>query len=167
MRGRRGFTIFELLVALAILSIVAALAVPAYFDRHEVTLENAATQLARDLRATQNRAAYLGTAAELAFLDDGDGYRILEGTDSPFGSEPREHHLRRYSRDGVFEGVRIERVELGAEQRAVAFDPRGRALHGGRITLGFDGETRTVAIQRGTGLISIADSSSGWRDDGL
>ena len=37
----------------------AGLAIPAYFGRSEVTLENAAILLAKDLRAAQNRSAFM------------------------------------------------------------------------------------------------------------
>ena len=45
--------------ALAGVALVAGLAIPLWFSRHDVTLDNAALLLVRDLRATQSRAAIL------------------------------------------------------------------------------------------------------------
>ena len=57
MRRRRGFTILELLAVVLLISMVAAVTIPAFFQDANVTLENASILLARDLRAAQNRSA--------------------------------------------------------------------------------------------------------------
>ena len=61
----RGFTVLALLVVLVSLSLVAATSVRWYFSRDEVTLENAAVLLARDLRAAQHRSIFLGRPGRL------------------------------------------------------------------------------------------------------
>ena len=64
---KKGFTILELMIWLVLVSIVASFAIPAFFDRAEVTLDNACTLLLEDLRGTQNRAAYNRAVYLVAF----------------------------------------------------------------------------------------------------
>jgi len=163
---RRGFTILELVLALTMVSAVATLAIPAYFDRGDVTLENAAVLLARDIRAAQNRSAYLGEPARIEFYADGAGYRATTWKGriihNPRTEEP---FVRDYSQDGVFEGVLFLEVEMG-DEGLLRFDARGRALDGGSVVLGYGSDRRTLLIESGTGKISILGSTSGWIDLG-
>lgn len=165
---RAGFSLLELVIALTLVSIVASLAIPFYFERSVITLENAAVQLCRDLRAAQNRAAYLGITATVEFREDGTGYEVLgEGRTPLPGPHGSPEFVREYTRDGVFEGVRILDLELNSDQRRIRYGPQGTAVEGGTITIEFQGDTRTVSVRRGNGLLAILDSSSGWLDDGL
>ena len=121
-RKRSGFTLFELLIVMAVISLVAGMAVPLYFERGEVTLENAAIQMAHDLRSAQNRAAFLGRSTSVEFLPEGAGYELTLVTGEPLpGPYGTKRYRRVYSRDGVFEGVRVLDVELDVPGHAVSF----------------------------------------------
>jgi len=166
MAERRGFTILELLVSMVLLSLVAALAIPAYFERAEITLENACVLLAQDLRAAQNRSAYMGEPAIVVFDEEGDGYEVR----NEFGELIRnpttlEPFLRRYRFDGVFQGVEIVEVAFGTDA-SFAYDKRGVAQESGTVVLGFRGDLRTLHVAKGSGRIEIEGSTSGWIDDG-
>lgn len=163
----RGFTILELLVAVVMVAIVAAVAIPVHFARPEVTLENACILLARDLRAAQNRAAYEGDVSVVTFDEDGGGYSVTNSvgtvidhprTDGPF--------VRRYDADAVFDGVHVRMVDTGND-RSLVYDERGFALEAGRIVLTFGGDAREVLVARDTGDVTILGSTSGWVDRGF
>lgn len=162
--SRSGFTILELLGVLVTLSIVAAVAVPAYFARGEITLENASVLLARDLRAAQNRSAYLGEPAWITFLED--GYRVTDMQDAVIRNPRTDRPFdRRYSHDGVFRGVRVHKVRFG-EDHVLPYDEKGEPLEGGTIVLEFRGDTRELRVEKRTGKVRIIDSTSGWKDPG-
>jgi prepilin-type N-terminal cleavage/methylation domain-containing protein len=164
--GRRsGFTILELLLSLGAISIIACIAVPAWFERSEVTLDNACRLLARDLRLAQNRAAVTGEHTSLEFLVDGTGYRVV--ADELLLEHPRTGlpFRRSYPADAVFEGVDVSEVELTNGGRRITFTPTGKAFGGGSVTLGFMGDERRVFVEETSGYVTIEDS--GWRDDGL
>jgi type II secretory pathway pseudopilin PulG len=154
-RGRAGFTILELVIALALTIIVATLAVPAWFDREEVTLNNAVKLLAQDLRDAQDRAAYGHKAIEVRFFESGDGYRIVDASGqqmaAPVGGGPFE---RIYSRDAVFRGVSIAFVDMNGT-RNLHFDDRGFALEEGAVHVHYKNGTRVLRIHSYTGLIEI------------
>ena len=166
MRSRSGFTIVELLGALVLIAITAAIAIPAYFGRSEVTLEHAAILLGRDFRAAQNRAAYQAEPSHFQFLEDGRGYIVTDPGGSlsinPSTNQPFE---RIYAADGVFRGVRVVDVRFGPD-RTLVYDERGIPAQEGQVTLWFRGDKRIVKVQRRTGTVEIVGSTSGWTDPG-
>ena len=166
MQGRRGFTILELMVSLVVVSMVAAMAIPAYFAEPSVTLENASVLLARDLRAAQNRSAYMAEAGRFVFRRDGDGYVVTDRKGSVIVN-PRTHgpFYRRYGSDGVFRGVKVSDVHAGRDW-TLMYDDRGRPIESARITLTYEDDIRVVVVEKGSGDVTILGSTSGWNDRG-
>jgi prepilin-type N-terminal cleavage/methylation domain-containing protein len=163
---RSGFTILELLVTLLVVSVVAAVTIPAFFRQPVVTLENAAVLLARDFRAAQNRSAYLAVECRFQFTDDGQGYRVT-GSDGDVVENPATAlpFTRRYSEDGVFDGVEVVAVECGGD-RTLVYDILGRATESIRVTLAFEGDIRVIEVTEGKGDVAIVGSTSDWVDLG-
>lgn len=166
-RARRsGFSILELAIVLALLTVAAAIAIPLFYGRASITLDNAAILLARDLRAAQNAAVFRERDIVLQFLPDGDGYRVYDefGVMLPNPTGGGEFR-RKYSQDGVFEGVELEFLEV-APNRSVHFTPDGLALHGVELHLRFEGERRKLSLEPTTGLVTIEGLRRSWHDDG-
>jgi type II secretion system protein H len=158
----RGFSILELLVALALLTVVATLSIWAFFSRGEVTLENAAKLLADDLQIAQSRAVYMKTAVEVRFDDDGLGYRLSDASGRKSGIPALDLEGRRYDADAVFEGVRVQEIHgarISMPERSVVFDARGSIDHTMWITLAYRGETRTIELDARTGACVVADAA--------
>jgi len=161
-----GFTLSELLLSFVALTLVALVAISSFFSQTEVTLHNATRLLADDIRTAQNRAMLLQVPVALRFEEDGDGYAI---EDLGFGPAHLKELIppvaRRYSADGVFEGVRVRQLDLGGATQ-LRFDAQGRAERGATITLGYEGETRSVVIDAGRGIALRPDSTRnrGWLD---
>lgn len=153
--ARLGFTILELCLALAAVSLTAAISIWLYFSRAEITLSNAANLLVDDLILAQSRAASMHTPIEVVFHTDGGGYYVnsLGGLDLP-----SEQHPRRYESDAIFEGVRIGPCRLGPDRRLL-FDARGRPTTDASITVMFRGESRTVLVRRNDAVAYIADEA--------
>ena len=155
--GARAFTLLELLIVLVLITVIAALSTWAYFARPEVTLDNAIRILARDLRIAQNRAVLLRHPVSIVFVEDGDGYRLVDRTEGPATDRADFERIdRRYSRDAIFEGVRILPVGLAAKGEIV-FPCDGREPPPGRIMVAYRDETRTLEIEGGTGKILLTD----------
>ncbi|HED67143.1 MAG TPA: type II secretion system protein [Planctomycetes bacterium] len=163
---RRGFTLFELLITLVVISTTAAVVIPAFFASPEITLENASVLLAHDLRAAQNRSAYLAEPSRFEFFSDGDGYRVVgprgQVVENPTTGLP---FVRRYSEDAVFRGVRILEANCGGDS-ILEYNAGGQALESARIVLAFRGETRTLELGRTNGRVRILGTTSGFVDRG-
>lgn len=154
---RRGISLFSILLSLCAVGLFALVAIPFYFARHDVTLDNACRLLLRDLRAAQGRASLLEEQATFAFDADGWHATTDDGkTLTRYG--PNDWIERRFSKDAVFEGVRIENVDFGGGAD-LCFDGRGLALAGGRLEVVFRGERRYVAIEKGTGVAMVLDEA--------
>ncbi|MGD2018522.1 MAG: GspH/FimT family protein [Planctomycetota bacterium] len=164
---RAGFTILELLIVLALLTITASVGIPAYFARPAVTLDSAARLLAADMREVQNRAALYQLPLHLEFPEDGTGYRGVHSDGDPLHSPYCDGpYVRDYPADAVFEGVRVLSVESPAGRR-VSFDGRGLASSTARVVLSFAGDTCTLKVRAGSGLVEIEDLDDPWFDVGL
>lgn len=165
-KNRQAFTIFELIVTLALISVTAAVCITHYFGRSEITLENASVLLAQDLRTTQNRCAFLRESAAMEFFEDGDGYQTLgESGQTLINPRTGRAFVRRYSSDGVFRGVRVSAVSFG-RQEGVRFDSYGTLESGAWIELEFRGEKRRLVLEAGSGKIRILGSET-WADPGF
>lgn len=148
-----GVSLLFVLVALLVIGVIAVVAIPKYFDRHEVTLDNACRLLSRDLRSLQNRAALDKRVVRVAF--DSDGWRALSSSGQPIGGVGETHPLhRRFAGEGVFVGVTIDKIELGDDQ-SLSIDARGLVSEHGQIELSFRGERRRLRIHRGSGEIGV------------
>ncbi len=168
-RSRRaGFTMLHLVVLLVLLSAGAAIAIPRFFGQEVVTLENGAVLLARDLRTAQNRAAFSREVLFLRFFDDGDGYEVVTKSGKPI-MDPRTGRpfVRHYSIDGVFEGLRIESVDAGGDDRTIVLSALGETSEPLTVKLTFAGHERVLRAARSTGLVVIEGTTSGFLDSGL
>jgi len=161
----RGFTLLELLIVLVLISLCAATTVRWYFTHADVTLENAAILLARDVRAAQHRSIFLGEKSRFVFLADGAGYSVLDASGEPaHHPETDEPFLRVYSDDGVFKGVSVLEADAGGD-RMLEIDGRGLPLEDLEVTLAYRDERRTIRLERKASALTIVGSTSGWIDD--
>jgi type II secretory pathway pseudopilin PulG len=161
--GRRAFTILQLLLVLVVISLLAATTIRCYFTQAEVTLENAAILLARDVRAAQHRSIFLGEPTHFTFPPEGNGYFVTDAAGN-LARNPQTDQVfeRRYPADGVFHGVAIVAVRAG-EDRTLVIDDRGQPVEDMEVTLAYRESRRTVVLERGGGIV-IGGSTSGWVD---
>ena len=146
-------SLLAILVTLCLIGVVAVLAIPAFFNRPDVTLEAACDLLVRDVRSSQNRAALRHRALTLTFHEA--GWSLDEGAagEQPYEGSP----IRRdFAMDGVFEGVVIERASFGGEPRLV-IGPKGLVRAGGSVDVRFQGVVRTVRIAESSGEIKLGE----------
>lgn len=151
---RAGISLLTVLAGIVVLGFLAVVAIPGYFNRHDVTLENACRLVSRDLRTLQNRAALEKLTVRMVF--DPDGWRALDTNGKPVAG-PGESYpvVRRFEGEGVFSGVVIERIDLGGDHE-LSIDRRGLVDNHGELDISFRGQVRRVKIHRGSGDISVA-----------
>ena len=165
-KAPHAFALLHFASFLAISTLVAAIAIPAWFGQGDVTLQRAAILLARDLRAVQNHAVVSGRRVQIDFLPAGDGYHALDDFGDPVVLYRDGVPLaRRYNTDGVFDGVRVHSVILKDDEPLI-YDPNGFVLSSGQITLSLGEERVVVYISPESGWVAIEGLSKPWQDSG-
>lgn len=148
-------SLLAVLLILAAIAVAASWAIPSFFAQPDVTLDNAASLLARDLRTAQNRAMWSGIDAYLRIDADGGGYSIVDGNGRPLERlGALGDWAQRYEEGGVFDGVQIVRVEAGPD-RAFLFDAMRHHWEGGEVELAFGGDRRVVRVHAGEGEVTV------------
>jgi general secretion pathway protein H len=148
-RGDRGFALYELILALAILGMVAALVVPRLArPPGPVEIRTTVEQIAALLRSDRNMALRLGQPI-VSQVDIEDGL-IRAGSDGRVVRIPR--------------GVRIQFVQssslLASDGPGIRFLPDGRSS-GGVLTLSREDFSYRVSVNWLTAGVRVARAGAG------
>ena len=136
---RAGFTLLELLIAVALLAVLGATAVPSFQRQLERwRIGAAARQVVMDLKVARGRAIVGGAAHRIHFTLPGGSYQLER--QRPGGS---------YAATGpatlLPDGVRV--VDCTAAGDGIGFRPRGHAITFGTVTLrNASGDERRVVV---------------------
>jgi general secretion pathway protein H len=142
--GQRGFTLVELVVALGIVALGLALAVPSFNRaRAGLTLRNAAYALAANLRDART-AAQAGNVEHALVLDLGRRQYWVEGVVAPRGLPPAL----------AVELTVPQSERLGEAAGRVRFLPDG-ASSGARIVLNDGKATASVSVDWLSGDVRV------------
>jgi prepilin-type N-terminal cleavage/methylation domain-containing protein len=149
-RGKDAFTLLELLLVLAIVTISAALAAPRYgraSARYRADL--AARRIVADLCLAQSYAKAASSARTVSFSAGTEEYRLLN-ISSPDGL-PGDY--------AVVLSAEPYRADLTAANfnggSQVIFSGWGLPDHGGTVAVSVGAEQRTVVVESGTGRIRV------------
>lgn len=144
-----GFTLLEVLIALAIAALIAAIALPALRPSPVAELGSSAQQVAAALR--QTRLDAMDTGRSLALVVDTEARTLRP-----------EHRVDARQLDGdlVLELSTAEQEMLGPYRGGIRFWPDGSAT-GGRVTLAKAGLTVRVDVEWLTGRVRISELEGG------
>jgi hypothetical protein len=145
-KPRSTVSLLHLMLVLSTISILSCAAILRWFGRADITLDNAVTLLAEDLRHVQGRAVFENTELQVVFFADGGGYEVLnangQSIPGPIGTAS---YLRRYDADAVFAGVVIGALDLGGGRR-ILYTPFGPVPAQGTIVVAFGNEQRSISL---------------------
>lgn len=143
-----GFTLLELLVALTLVSLLLAIAVPALIVPPGVELRSAADLVATGLR--QARLTAIREQRPVALLLDVDARALqVEGG----------RRVRTLPRDVQLELYTAQREIVGARRGGIRFYPDGTST-GGRVMLTREGLRTEVDVEWLTGRIRVREDGA-------
>lgn len=144
----RGFTLLETLVALALLAILLAVAVPALLPSPGVELRAAADTVATGLREARLEAQRRQSPTALQIDLDARTLQVEGST-----------RTRPLPPDIAIELVTAGQEMLAERRGGIRFYPDGSST-GGRVTLSLDGLQRRVDVAWLTGRVTVSEGPS-------
>ena len=152
-RGRRAFTLLEVVIAVLVMAILAAVATPQLgnaITHHRA--KAAALRIGSDLQRAQ-RAARLAGASRSVVFDVAANRYSLPGLTDP------DHPGQAFTVDLAATGypASLLSVSLGPSgtSTSITFDMYGRPDAGGSITLRSGGDQRTIQIDPLSGRVTV------------
>jgi type IV fimbrial biogenesis protein FimT len=161
----RGFTLVELLIVVAIISIAALTAIPMMSSAASMQIRSAANMLAADLEYAKSLAISRAQNFSVVFDAASDTYRIedQDGNVLPHPVKKGFDYIIDFQNDGRLDKVDIISVDFDSTSQ-VTFDYLGspyngsnsnNALNSGVVNLQAGGITTTVTVEPVTGFVSI------------
>jgi type II secretion system protein H len=165
MTPSKGFTLFELIVVMVIIGIIAWLAYPKLSALNDIKLDAAARRVAADLRYAQNQSIGKRSVHGILFEPSAGRYTVFSPTTATAVTDPanRARPLRvDFVSGGEFQGIAITSAAFGTS-RGVTFDffgvPRDTAgvelAATGRVILAYQGRADTIDVTPGTGKVIL------------
>jgi prepilin-type N-terminal cleavage/methylation domain-containing protein len=158
-----GFTLVELLIVIAIITIAALTAIPMMSSAASVQIRSAANMLTADLEYAKSMSISRAQYFSVVFDKDTESYRI-EDQDNNVIQHPVKkgfNYIVDFKNDGRLNKVDIVDVDFDATSE-VKFDYLGSPYNGnstplnsGVISLQAGGATTTVTVEAVTGFISV------------
>lgn len=177
--SRRGYTLIELLLIVAILGLAGSLLIPQLTDRDSMEVQGAARQIIADLSFAQADALAHQEYRRVYFYDDGSGYCLYRVTDGTFGDpfdadeveyifDPladageQGYYIQRFGTKDRFELVNITDVDIDGGERFLTFDELGGTVStsgapglGGSITVTGGDFSYRIDIAPFTGKLTV------------
>lgn len=145
MLPQKGFTLIELVVTVVLIGILAAVALPRFFDATAITSRGFYDEMVQAARYGQKLAVASGCDVE--FSISGGSFALHQrATSCTSGAFTRA--VSRPAGSGFFSTSAPSGVSLSASSPSVVFDSLGRATPGG-VTVSVDGRSLTIVGESG------------------
>jgi len=157
MNPDKGFTIMELMVAIATLAILSSIAIPPYINwRSTAKLKDAVSLLRGDMERAKSHA--IKRNASVAILIRADGYSIFVddgsggGTAGNWNYESGEEFLVERK---LVAGIRIDLMKTTFDSDRTCFNGRGWIGNPGKVTIhNNNGDEKAVYMENRFGRIT-------------
>lgn len=176
---RRGYTLIELVIVIAILGLAGALIIPQLVDGERFDTQAAVRRAIGDLSFAQSDALAQQEMRRVHFYEDGSGYCIIRVTEQDFNEEfdpdTAEYildpmggasrgglYIVDYNVDDRFQHVTIDEVSLDGGGRDIVYDQLGGTIadlgipgSGGSFVIRSENTAYRVSVEAFTGKMSV------------
>src|SRR5690606_4508443 len=157
---KRGFTLIEVLVVVAIMGLCAAVVVPQMLNAGTLHVQAAARSIVSDILVAQNEAVVRQSTRQVVFGTDSSKYTLADSEDNalaaPWGVGGK--YVVDFGRDSRFRNVKIENVAFGSDadtRHILSFNELGVPGSGGTVDV-VSGTTRyRITIASFTGKVTV------------
>ncbi len=155
---RRAFSLFELVMVLAIVAVVAAIAAPRYnASLVRYRAESAAHRVRADLEYARSQARLVGVSRTVDFDVANDAYTLVGLEDPDTKTVPYTVSLGDEPYRAVITSAVFDDLATGSDLLdEVIFDGYGRADSGGTAVLTVGGETYQIDVNADTGEATVS-----------
>jgi Tfp pilus assembly protein FimT len=145
-----GFSLVSLIIAMTVLGILAAVAIPGWDGLVGIKLGSASRRVMTDLRYAQDLAIRVGVIHSVTFR--GSGYQIRKQGAGVIEDPSYRGRLFAVDLASEYPGIGIAATFPGGS--TVYFNRKGGTTGGGRVVISLAGESVTIYVEDGTGRIS-------------
>ena len=162
IKGKNGFTMMDLVMVIAILSIFSVMAIPRLTSLSTVKLSGVANKLVTDIQYAQQLAISKQVRCGLSFNPSSESYFVYEGTTATKATDPytRGDFIVDYQTEDAYKGMDLQNTNFGDR---IEFDPVGKPYtdanspltSNGIVILQAQGESKNIIITPNTGATKV------------
>ena len=152
----RGFTLWELMVVVAVVGIMAAVIVPMTMDSADIQAVTAARRISTDLQYAQNEAISSQTDVTLTFDAWNESYQLSNASGALIHPMTKQDFTVDLRIESGFDQVDIVSASFGGSA-SVTFDPIGAPSSGGTVTIQAGPHLVQLSVAGVTGLVTVTE----------
>ena len=157
MRKSNGFTLIELMVAIAIFAIMVSVALPSFMNqRRQTILRDAISMIRGDLEMARSQAIRENGPVAVLIREDGYGIFVDNGADGGIKENwVRDGGEKQLCTRKLPGGLKIDLNQVTFDGKRTRFNGRGYVWNGGVIVVAdADGKSATLDMNNRFGRIS-------------
>jgi prepilin-type N-terminal cleavage/methylation domain-containing protein len=148
--ARRGYSLFEVIIVMMIIAIIARIAIPRYgASVAKYRADAAARRITGDLQLAQATARMIGKSCNVSFSSAADSYTItnVAGLDNSAGTYTVLLARAPYC-------ANVSTVSFNLSAQSFNYDAYGNSDASGSVILTVGGESRTISLYSPTGQVT-------------